>query len=53
MQIIFKYLPANATTDDSIDVVFDLLQLSQDLVKHNVIEEKILIPYVKLLTGKE
>lgn len=46
-QIIFKYLPASVTTDDTIDAVFDILQLSQDLQKHNVVEEKIMVPYVK------
>ena len=46
-QIIFKYLPAKVTTDDTIDVIFDILQLSQDLKKHNLIEEKIMVPYVK------
>ncbi len=35
--------------DDSIDMVFDILQLSHDLRKHSLIEEKILGPYVKHL----
>ena len=47
VQIIFKYLPAG--DDDSIDMVFDILQLSHDLRKHSLIEEKILGPYVKQL----
>lgn len=48
-QIIFKYLPASASSDDSIDVITDLLQLSADLKKHYVVEEKIMVPYVKQL----
>ncbi len=49
-QIIFKYLPADtATSDETIDVVFDILQLSADLAKHSLIEEKILVPYVRFL----
>ena len=35
--------------DDAIDMVFDILQLSQDLRKHSLIEDKILGPYVKQL----
>lgn len=35
--------------DDAIDMVFDILQLSHDLRKHSLIEEKILGPYVKQL----
>jgi regulator of cell morphogenesis and NO signaling len=49
MQIIFKYLPENIPQGDSISVVFDIFQLSSDLNKHSLIEEKILVPYVKLI----
>jgi len=35
--------------DDAIDMIFDILQLSQDLRKHAIIEDKILGPYVKQL----
>ena len=48
-QIIFKYLPVSASSDDSIDVITDLLQLSADLKKHYVVEERIMVPYVKQL----
>ncbi len=51
-QIIFKYLPASVTSDDSIDVVLDILQLSSDLKKHNLIEEKVMVPYVELIEKK-
>ena len=49
VQIIFKYLPEEATTDDAVDVVYDILQVSNDLNKHSLIEEKVLVPYVKQL----
>ena len=41
----------NITTDadNTIDMIFDILQLSRDLRKHSLIEEKILGPYVKQL----
>lgn len=47
VQIIFKYLPAG--DDDAIDMIFDILQLSHDLRKHSLIEDKILGPYVEQL----
>jgi regulator of cell morphogenesis and NO signaling len=49
MQIVFKYLPGNVSQGDSIGVVFDIFQLSSDLNKHALIEEKVLVPYVKLI----
>ena len=49
VQIIFKYLPSSTSDDDSIDMIFDILQLSRDLRKHAIIEDKILGPYVKQL----
>lgn len=49
VQIIFKYLPGSETNDDAIDMIFDILQLSHDLRKHAIIEDKILGPYVKQL----
>ena len=52
MQIIFKYLPENVSQEDSVGVVFDIFQLSADLHKHSLIEEKVLVPYVKLLEKK-
>ena len=49
-QIIFKYLPQQLSAeDDAIEVAFDILQLSSDLKKHTLIEEKIMVPYVKQL----
>jgi regulator of cell morphogenesis and NO signaling len=52
MQIIFKYLPGNISQADSISVVFDIFELSSDLNKHSLIEEKVLVPYVKLIEMK-
>ncbi|MDR2385159.1 MAG: hemerythrin domain-containing protein [Tannerella sp.] len=49
IQIVFKYLPGNIEPYESIELVFDIMQLSSDLNKHALIEEKILVSYVKLL----
>jgi Regulator of cell morphogenesis and NO signaling len=49
MQIIFKYLPGDISSVDSVEVVFDIFRLSSDLNKHALIEEKIFVPYVEFL----
>lgn len=51
-QIAYKYLPPDALTDEAIEMIFDVLQLSSDLRKHELIEEKILLPYVMWLERK-
>lgn len=51
-QIMFKYLPEDVKTYETIGAVFDILQLSEDLKKHSLIEEKVLIPYVEHLERK-
>lgn len=52
LQIIFKYFPGDASPIDSVEVVFDIFQLSSDLNKHSLIEEKILVPYVEYLENR-
>ena len=48
-QIVYKYLPGNVMPEESIDMVFDILQLSADFEKHYRIEEKIVMPYISWL----
>ena len=47
--IIIKYLPGNIMPKERVSVLFDIFQLSGDLNKHSLIEEKILIPYVETM----
>ena len=47
--IVFKYLPPQVDDDNVLDVVYDILRLSEDLKKHTFIEEKIMVPLVKHL----
>lgn len=47
--IIIKYLPGDIMPKERISLLFDIFQLSSDLNKHNLIENKILIPYVSSL----
>lgn len=49
LNIVFKYLPPQVDDDNVLDVVYDILRLSEDLKKHNFIEEKIMVPLVKHL----
>jgi len=49
LNIIFKYLPPQVDDDNVLDVVYDILRLSEDLKKHNFIEEKIMVPLVRHL----
>lgn len=44
MQILYKYLPDNAGDEQLAELVFDLLQLSKDIEKHSLIEERLLLP---------
>lgn len=49
LHIIFKYVPGDISPEDSVGIVFDIFQLSSDLHKHTLIEERILMPYVEFL----
>ena len=49
LNIVFKYLPPQVDDDNVLDVVYDILMLSDDLKKHTFIEEKIMVPLVKHL----
>lgn len=45
-QILYKYLPGNCMVEELNELVFSILQLSSDLEKHALLEEKVLMPYV-------
>lgn len=49
LNIVFKYLPPKVDDDNVLDVVYDILRLSEDLKKHTFIEEKIMVPLVQHL----
>lgn len=46
LNIVFKYLPPQVDDDNVLDVVYDILRLSEDLKKHTFIEEKIMVTLV-------
>lgn len=42
-QIIYKYLPGNILTEELMELIFGILQLSKDFEKHALIEDRLLI----------
>lgn len=49
IQIVFKYLPSNVESENTIGMAFDILLLAEDLKKHALIEEHLLVPFVEYL----
>lgn len=43
-QIILKYIPGDRLNEEMMELVFDIMQLSRDLEKHAMIEERLLTP---------
>ena len=49
MNILLKYLPGDILPKERIEISHDIMELSDDLNRHSLIEERILIPYVESL----
>ena len=45
--IMLKYVPGDSLTEELNELVFGVMQLSSDLEKHALLEEKLLIPYIR------
>ena len=45
--IMLKYVPGDSLTEELNELVFGIMQLSSDLEKHALLEEKLLIPYIR------
>ncbi|MBO4588930.1 MAG: hemerythrin domain-containing protein [Bacteroidales bacterium] len=48
LQILYKYMPSHADTEELNELIFGLLQLSSDFERHAAIEEHVLLPYINL-----
>lgn len=46
LQILYKYMPSQADTEELNELIFGLLQLSSDFERHAAIEEHVLMPYL-------
>ena len=49
MNILLKYLPDDILPKERIEISYDIMELSDDLNRHSLIEERILIPCVESL----
>ena len=49
MNILLKYLPGDILPKERIEISLDIMDLSDDLNRHSLIEDRILIPYVESL----
>ena len=49
MNILLKYLPGDILPNERIEISHDIIELSDDLYRHSLIEERILIPCVESL----
>lgn len=49
MNILLKYLPGDILPKERIEISLDIMELSDDLNRHSIIEDHILIPYVESL----
>ncbi len=49
INLLMKYIPANTRQRDMIDMLVDIFMLAEDIENHTIIEDKMLIPYIKYL----
>lgn len=50
--IIIKYLPCDSMLQEKTNILFNIFSLEEDLSKHSLIEDKILIPLVRKLENR-
>ena len=53
MNILLKYLPGDILPKERIEISLDIMELSDDLNRHSLIEDRILTPYVELLENTQ
>ena len=53
MNILLKYLPGEFLPKERIEISYDIMELSDDLNRHSLIEERILIPCVETLENTQ
>ena len=53
MNILLKYLPGDILPKERIEISYDIMELSDDLNRHSLIEERILIPCVESLENAQ
>ena len=53
MNILLKYLPGDILPKERIEISLDIMELSDDLNRHSLIEDRILIPCVESLENAQ
>lgn len=47
--LLLKYIPAEISPSERVDMLLDMYALSNDIAKHAMMEDRILVPYIQLL----
>ena len=53
MNILLKYLPGDILPKERIEISLDIMELSNDLNRHSLIEERILVPFVESIENAQ
>ena len=53
MNILLKYLPGDILPKERIEISLDIMELSDDLNRHSLIEERILVPFVESIENAQ
>ena len=50
--LLLKYIPAEISPVERVDMLLDVYALSNDIARHAMMENRILVPYIQLLESK-
>lgn len=50
--LLLKYIPAEISSSERIDMLLDMYALSNDIGKHAMMEDRILVPYIQYLESQ-
>ena len=50
--LLLKYIPADVSPVERVDMLLDMYALSNDIARHAMMENRILVPYIQLLEAK-
>jgi len=50
--LLLKYIPAEVSSSERVDMLLDMYALSNDIGKHAMMEDRILLPYIQYLESQ-
>ena len=50
--LLLKYIPAEVSSSERVDMLLDMYSLSNDIGKHAMMEDRILLPYIQYLESQ-